>query len=245
MLKHGNVQQVSISKIKPYQNNAKIHGPEQIRKIADSIQEFGFLNPVLLDDENGLLAGHGRVEAAKLLGMDTVPALYATGLSEAQKRAYIIAYNRLGELAQWDMGLISQELADLRDEGFDIDITGFDVDDILFTDETDLESKDKDELIRMITDITNEITTVIHEHKPVRSADHPTMKPIGLIRRQIRNSTRPGENVLDLFGGSGTTLIACEELARKCYMMELSTEYADGIIRRWEEATGKKARKEE
>ena len=140
MLKHDNVQQVSISKIKPYPNNAKIHGPDQIRKIADSIKEFGFLNPVLLDEENGLLAGHGRVEAAKLLGLEEVPALYATGLSEAQKRAYIIADNRLGELADWDMSMISQELADLRDEGFEIDITGFDVDDIIFTDEMDLDT---------------------------------------------------------------------------------------------------------
>ena len=111
--------------------------------------------------------------------------------------------------------------------------------------ETDLESKEKDELIRIIREMQSDISTVIHEHKPVRSADHPTMKPLALIRRQIRNSSRPGENVLDLFGGSGTTLIACEELARHCYMMELSTEYADGIIRRWEEATGKKARREE
>lgn len=105
----------------------------------------------------------------------------------------------------------------------------------------DLESKEKDELIQLLRDLVSEISTVQYEHKPLRSADHPTMKPLALIRRQIRNSTRPGEKVLDLFGGSGTTLIACEQLARKCYMMELSPEYADGIIRRWEEETGKEA----
>lgn len=129
MLKHGNVQQVSISKIKPYQNNAKIHGPEQIRKIADSIQEFGFLNPVLLDDENGLLAGHGRVEAAKLLGLDKVPALYVEGLTEAQKRAYTLADNRLAELADWDEATVRMELEALQDMDFRIEITGFDLPD--------------------------------------------------------------------------------------------------------------------
>lgn len=105
----------------------------------------------------------------------------------------------------------------------------------------DLESKEKDELIQLYRELISEISTVQYEHKPVKSADHPTMKPLGLIRRQIRNSTKPGDKVLDLFGGSGTTLIACEQLSRKCYMMELSPEYADGIIRRWEEETGKEA----
>lgn len=432
MLKNDNVHQVSIKAIRPYPRNAKIHGDDQIRKIAESIEEFGFLNPILLDSENMILCGHGRLQAAKLLGMEEVPCLYADGLTEAQKRAYILADNRLGELAEWDRDLISQELADLRDEGFEIDITGFDVDDILFddemdlsepeggigTDETlppitktgelwilgdhrllvgdatdpeamsrlmdgdvadlletdppynvdlgitdieeakkrrrrtdgkviahdamseddfrnfllqslgtalavlkpggafyvwhadsegltfrsvltelgapirqaliwvktsliigrqdyqwkhepclygwkpgaghyfidlrtlattfeeDLESKDKDELIRMIRQMTSDVSTIIYEQKPVRSADHPTMKPLAMIRRQIRNSTRPGEIVLDPFGGSGTTLIACEEIGRRCRMMEISPEYADGTIRRWEEATGKKARRE-
>ena len=429
MLKNATVHQVRIDSIKPYQNNAKIHGPEQVRKIADSIKEFGFLNPILLDNENMILCGHGRLEAAKLLGMEEVPALYADGLTEAQKRAYILADNRLGELADWDTGLISEELKALQSEGFDIELTGFDVDDILFDEsmepdvepapaqeklppitkpgevwklgdhrlmigdsadpdqvrkltggepmdlletdppynvdigitdieeakrrrrrtdgkviahdamsdedfrdflrrtigngldalkpggvyycwhadfqglvfrsifeelgapirqniiwvkssliigrqdyqwkhepclygwkpgsghyfidlrtlstvvDDDLESKDKDELIQILRDLTNEISTVQYEHKPVRSADHPTMKPLALIRRQIRNSTKPGDKVLDLFGGSGTTLIACEQLSRVCYTMELSSEYADGIIRRWEEETGKEATK--
>lgn len=428
MLKNTTVYKVSINQIKPYQNNAKIHGPDQIRKIADSIREFGFLNPILLDSENMILCGHGRLEAAKLLGMEEIPALYADGLSEAQKRAYILADNKLGELADWDTGLLSEELKALQSEGFDIELTGFDVDDILFDDDMDpdlptapadeeelppitkigeiwklgehrlmvgdsadpdqvrrltegeamdlletdppynvdigitdleeakkrrrrtdgkviahdamsdddfrdflhrtikngldalkpggvyycwhadiqglvfqsvfaelgapirqtivwiksslilgrqdyqwkhepclygwkpgaahyfidlrtlstvvdedLESKEKDELIQLYRDLISEISTVQYEHKPVRSADHPTMKPIGLIRRQIRNSTKPGGKVLDLFGGSGTTLIACEQLSRICYTMEIDPLYADGIIRRFEQETGKEA----
>lgn len=125
MLKNATVHQVRINQIKPYQNNAKIHGPDQIRKIADSIKEFGFLNPILLDSENMILCGHGRLEAARLLGMEEVPCLYADGLTEAQKRAYIIADNRLTEIAEWDFDILDAELAALEDVGFDISLTGF------------------------------------------------------------------------------------------------------------------------
>lgn len=128
MLKYDNVHQVSINDIKPYPRNAKIHGEDQIRKIADSITEFGFLNPILLDTGGVILAGHGRLEAAKLLGMAKVPCLYADGLTEAQKRAYILADNRLTELGGWDEDLLDEELRALFDEGFDIELTGFDLD---------------------------------------------------------------------------------------------------------------------
>ena len=153
MLKNATVHQVRINQIKPYQNNAKIHGPDQIRKIADSIKEFGFLNPILLDSENMILCGHGRLEAAKLLGMEEIPALYADGLTEAQKRAYILADNKLGELADWDSGLVSEELKALRMEGFDIELTGFDVDDILFDEsmEPDLPAAPANEDLEPIT----------------------------------------------------------------------------------------------
>ena len=84
-------------------------------------------------------------------------------------------------------------------------------------------------------------TTVLHEDKPLKNTDHPTMKPIKLLARQIKNSTKRNDNVLDLFGGSGSTLITCEELDRVCYMMEYDPVYCDVIIKRWEKLTGKKA----
>ena len=108
----------------------------------------------------------------------------------------------------------------------------------------DIDSMTKDELKALLRSLLNEDktpTTVIHEDKPLRSADHPTMKPIKLMGRAIKNSTRPGEVVLDLFGGSGSTLMAAEQLARSCYTVELDPAYIDVIIKRWEEYTGDKA----
>lgn len=108
----------------------------------------------------------------------------------------------------------------------------------------DLEKLTKDEMKTLLQTIYQETpTTVIDEHRPSKNTDHPTMKPIKLIGRLIRNSSKPGEKVLDLFGGSGSTLIASEELDRKCYMMEYDPKYVDVIIARWEEFTGKKAEK--
>lgn len=104
-----------------------------------------------------------------------------------------------------------------------------------------LKDKEKEELIRMVMEMQEDRGSVMHESKPVRSELHPTMKPVNLIKKQIRNSSREGEVVLDLFGGSGTTLIACEEMNRRCLMMEYDPHYADVIIHRWEEMTGKKA----
>lgn len=127
MLKNGNVQKVSTQVLKPYNKNAKIHTPEQVQKIADSIKRFGFLNPILCDDQNRILAGHGRLQAAKLLGLEEVPVLYASGLTEAEKRAYTLADNRLAELAEWDSDLVRIELEELKALDFDIDLTGFDL----------------------------------------------------------------------------------------------------------------------
>lgn len=107
----------------------------------------------------------------------------------------------------------------------------------------DLKKLKKDEAIKLLQDIFSDkqSTTVINEDKPARSAEHPTMKPVKLLARLIRNSTRPGETVLDPFGGSGSTLIACEQLGRICYTMELDPRYCDVIIDRWEKLTGQKA----
>lgn len=127
MAKIGNVQEVPLTELIPYENNAKQHSAEQIEKIANSIKEFGFLNPVLIDKDHNIIAGHGRVLAMKRLGMENVPCLFVEGLTEAQKRAYILADNRLTELGEWDMNLVNEELNALLEEGFDIDLTGFDL----------------------------------------------------------------------------------------------------------------------
>lgn len=118
----------------PYVNNARTHDESQITQIASSIQEFGFTNPVLIDKENTIIAGHGRLEAAKKLGMKEVPTICLDYLTEAQKKAYILADNRLAENAGWDMDLVSVDLNELLDMDFDIDLTGFDKTDILTAD---------------------------------------------------------------------------------------------------------------
>lgn len=125
----GKFDQVDVEKLIPYINNAKKHSESQVTKIAASIREFGFLNPVLIDKKYNVIAGHGRILAAKKLGLDKIPAIYAEGLTEAQRKAYILADNRLGELAEWDMDLVSGELAALKELDFDIDLTGFDLED--------------------------------------------------------------------------------------------------------------------
>lgn len=429
MAKIADVQEVSLEKLRPYERNAKKHGPGQIEKLKASIIEFGFLTPCLIDSDYNLIAGHGRVMAAKELGIKTVPCVFIEGLTDEQRRAYILADNRLGELGEWDMELVSDELENLRDNGLDIDLTGFSIDDIIIEDDmgadftedefedflaetepivkfheiyqlgdhrlmcgdsTDagdvstLMNKVKADLVvtdppynvslgqnestyglqkrhrrtdglfiandalsddefyaflckafknasdnmklgasyycwyasttqwtfqtaleaeglkphqiliwvkntaslgrsdyqwrhepcfygwkeggphyfidlRTLTTVTDGIetltkeeaiarlkeladtSTAMYENKPQKSAEHPTMKPLNLIKKQVRNSSKEGDAVLDLFGGSGTTLLACEEMGRKCYMMEYDPHYCDVIIKRWETQTGRKA----
>ena len=127
MGKIANVQEVTLSKLRPYEKNAKIHGSGQIEKLKASIEEFGFLTPCLIDEDYNIIAGHGRVMAAQELGMESVPCVFIEGLTDAQRRAYILADNRLGELGEWDMELVNVELEDLVDLGFDIELTGFDI----------------------------------------------------------------------------------------------------------------------
>lgn len=138
MAKIDRVQEVSVDLLKPYENNAKVHSEEQVQKIADSIKEFGFISPCLIDKENRIIAGHGRVMAAKIHGLKKVPCVYVEGLTDAQRRAYILADNRLTELGEWNHELVSDELVRLKEEGFDIDLTGFDIDDIIFDEIEDI-----------------------------------------------------------------------------------------------------------
>jgi hypothetical protein len=114
-----------VSKLVAYDKNPRTHSRAQVSQLAASIVEFGFVNPVLVDGDAGVIAGHGRLAAAKELGLTEVPVVVLDHLSAAQKRAYVIADNKLAELAGWDMSLLSGELADLRDFDFDLELTGF------------------------------------------------------------------------------------------------------------------------
>jgi len=126
-MKKPQLQHLPIDDLLPYARNAKLHPPEQILQIAASIKEFGFNAPVLVDGENGIIAGHGRVLAARKLGLTTVPCIVLDHLTEAQKRAYIIADNRLGDsdLAPWDWEMLQTELDSLKEENYDYTLTGF------------------------------------------------------------------------------------------------------------------------
>lgn len=398
MAKTTELVEVTVTSLRPYERNAKIHGPEQIEKLKRSIEEFGFVSPCLVDRDMNIIAGHGRVMAAKELGMKTVPCVFVDGLSEEQRRAYILADNRLTELGEWDMDLVNEELVDLDAMDFDITLTGFempeeepeiydddfdedavpatpraklgdiwqlgrhrvlcgdatilsDVEKLMDGAEVDLfltdppynvslgmsgsqdearkrhrrtdglvimNDRQEDEDFRefLTTSFTNaktvmksgasyyiwhadsegynfraalrdsgfelrqtliwnksEITlgrqdyqwkhepclygwndgaahswysdrkqsTVLEFQKPNRSEAHPTMKPVPLFDYLIQNSTKAGDVVLDLFGGSGTTAIACEQNGRVAYLMELDPHYVDVIVDRWEKLTGEKA----
>lgn len=383
-----------LDRLKPYARNARTHSQQQVEKIAASIAEFGFTNPILVDSSDGIIAGHGRLMGAQLLGMETVPVVVLDYLTDAQRRAYILADNRLALDAGWDEELLAAELAELQVEGFDLELTGFDeheLADLLGDDDegpgVDAESADDvpdarpDPVSRpgdvwvmrkhrvmcgdslnleqveqlmggdladlLLTDppynvayegataealtIQNDDmgdaefrqflrdayatadavmkpgagfyiwhadsegfnfrgaardvgwqvrqclvwnknalvlgrqdyhwkhepclygwkagaahywgsdrsqTTVLDFNKPTRNGEHPTMKPVELFEYQVRNSCPPAGVVLDLFGGSGTTAIACEASGRSARLMELDPRYVDVIVRRWEGLTG-------
>ena len=376
MAKIADVQEVSLKKLKPYERNAKKHGEDQIEKLKASINEFGFLTPCLIDNDFNLIAGHGRVMAAQELGIESVPCVFIEGLSEEQRRAYILADNRLGELGEWDMDIVWDELSELDELGFDIELTGFEMPeeipevieddfdesavpdepktklgdlwqlgdhrlicgdstdvnvidrlmdgvkaDMVFTDppygvdykginndsrdglsdllngafattmantkqggavycfhsdkcadifqdcfrkfchfssmiiwkksalvlsQTDYQSIHEPCLYGWFNNGTHNFygdrkQTSVWEFDRENIDGHTTPKPIGFIAKALQNSSREGEIVLDVFGGSGSTLIACEQLNRKCYMCELDPHYCDVIISRWETLTGREA----
>src|SRR5436305_1669955 len=120
-----NVEYTLARELRPYPNNARTHSKKQVRQIAKSIKRFGFCNPVLVDDQNQIVAGHGRVEAAKLLGLQAVPTMRLSHLSETDKSAYILADNKLAEKAVWDKEILAIELQGLIDLDVEIELTGF------------------------------------------------------------------------------------------------------------------------
>ena len=124
------IKTVAVEKLIPYVKNSRTHSDAQVAQIAASIKEFGWTNPILVDGENGIIAGHGRLLAARKLGKKDVPVIELSHMTESQKRAYVIADNQLAMNAGWDTALLSLELADLKEQGFNLDLIGFKTEDL-------------------------------------------------------------------------------------------------------------------
>ena len=382
---------VSIDKLIPYINNARTHSADQINKLRSSLRAFGFINPVIVDRELNVIAGHGRIAAAKEEGIKEVPCVYVDYLNDAQKKAYILADNRMAMDAGWDEELLRVEIEALKGEDFDVSLTGFDEAELadLFKDENDTGAEDDDydlsaalekaafvekgdiwtvgrhrlmcgdatsaEDVEKLMDgrkanliltdppygvsfqssdglsiqndsikgeefyqfllsamqnvaavlekggaayvfhadteglnfrrafvdagfhlagcciwVKNSLvlgrsdyqwqhepvlygflqngkhpwysdrkqTTIWNFDKPKRNKNHPTSKPLDLLAYPIGNSTQTNAIVVDTFGGSGSTLMACEQTGRICYTMELDEKYASVILRRYVENGG-------
>lgn len=415
-----NITDIRTCDLKPYENNPRLN-EDAVDLVAASIEEFGFKQPIVVDKDLIIIAGHTRWKAAQKLGLETVPCIQADDLTPAQVKAYRLADNKVAEAAQWDLDALQFELEELDNMDFDMEPFGFETEtfdeqiaeddnfeaelpttpmtrsgqlwllgkhrlmvgdstkrqdveklcsdatvDMIVTDppynidytggtkdamkiendnwgddegfieflkaafenmrdqlkaggsfyiwyastqsknfleaaeraglnirqtliwnkntfslgrqdyqwkhepclygwkdgaahyfvntrnlatviedaeNQDIDNMKKDELKDLLKSILGgcKDTTILDEKKPTKSDLHPTMKPISLLARQIKNSSRTGENVLDLFGGSGSTLMACEQLGRRCFMMEYDPHYADVIIKRWEDYTGEQA----
>ncbi|GAA4331909.1 DNA modification methylase [Variovorax defluvii] len=395
------IEQWPTAKLVPYARNARTHSDAQVAQIAASIAEFGFTNPILAGSDGVIVAGHGRLAAAQKLGLEAVPVVVLDHLSPTQRRALVIADNRIAENAGWDDVMLRVELAALADDDFDVALTGFDADalaelmageepdadgqtdddavpevpetpisrsgdvwllgghrllcgdatvaasyerllageqaDMVFTDppynvnyansaKDKMRGKDRailndnlgdgfyDFLLAALTptlahcrggiyvamssseldvlqaafraaggkwstfiiwakntftlgraDYQRQYEPILYgwpdgaqRHwcgdrdqgdvwnikKPQKNDLHPTMKPVELVERAIRNSSRPGNVVLDPFGGSGTTLIAAEKSGRQGRLIELDPKYVDVIVRRWQDWTGQQATRE-
>lgn len=383
---------INTSELIPYQNNARTHSQEQINKIRSSLREFGFVNPIIIDKDKTVIAGHGRLAAAKEEGIEKVPCVYADYLTEAQRKAYILADNRMALDAGWNEDLLRVEIEALQGMDFDVGLTGFDENELsdLFAmgEKNDVEDDDFDltdalekaafvergdvwavgrhrlmcgdatseedvatlmdgkSANLIVTDppynvafessdglsikndkmenekfydfllkafknmaahlakggaayvfhadteglnfrkafidagfhlagcciwVKNSLvlgrsdyqwqhepvlygflqngkhywsakagrsqTTIWNFDKPKKNSDHPTSKPLDLLAYPIGNSSQENGIVLDTFGGSGSTLMACEAINRTCYTMELDEKYASVILRRYVEDT--------
>lgn len=377
-------KRISLSSLIPYARNSRTHSDAQVAQIASSIKEFGFTNPVLVDEQGGIIAGHGRVLAAQKLNYAEVPAIVLSHLTETQKRAYVIADNKLALNAGWDDEMLRLEFAELSEAGFDLEMTGFSLDEIdalqigeinagltdedavpevpetpvsklgdvwllgnhrlMCGDSTSIDAVEKlmagQKADMVFTDppynidymgvaknhdkIKNDkmsdpdfvdfLTQTLHgcetmyvccswhyahlfreamvrinrspkamivwdkvnpaqhldkyfkQHEIIfyygdyggqktirgdvwqikrqKNTVHPTMKPVELIEIALQDQSSK-KVVADYFGGSGSTLIACEKVGRHARLMELDPKYVDVIIKRWQDFTGKQATHEE
>lgn len=215
---------VPIESIRPYDNNPRRH--DEISEIVESIQRVGFRGSIWVDKDMEIIAGHGRYLSALQLGMKEVPVTVMDDLTEAEVKYLRIKDNRASEQSTWDEKAYAKELDELRSMDFDTSDIEFEATAVM------------DEMEQVEEDTP---TDIIHADKPSRNAQHPTMKPIKLMAYLLHNSSVPGDWVLDFFGGSGSTMMACEQLGRRCAMMEYDPKYADVIIERWQNLTGEDA----
>lgn len=179
----------SVDELIPYANNARTHTDKQITQIASSIKKFGFNNYIVIDDDNMVLAGHGRLEAAKKLKLTEVPCILARDLSDAEKKAYIIADNKLAENAGWDEELLTIELEDLKDEGFNLDVIGFDDKELLNL----LEPEEEEENESKYTDLVGTPQYEITGENPPLSQCCDSNKTEQLIREIEESSVSEEE----------------------------------------------------
>ena len=155
------IEQLKVGDLIPYVNNSRTHSDEQVMQVASSIKEFGFTNPILIDDDGGIIAGHGRLMAAKKLGLDKVPCIRLGHLSEAQRKAYVIADNKLALNSGWDNDLLKIELMQLDSIDFDLNLTGFDLSELAnifdpVTEEIELKEQTYSETFNIIIECDDE-----------------------------------------------------------------------------------------
>lgn len=154
------IKEVAVDKLIPYAKNSRTHSDQQVAQIAASIKEFGFRNPILVDG-NGVIAGHGRLLAAQKLGLSKIPAIDCSDMTATQKKAYIIADNKLALNAGWDNDLLKLEITDLQDENFDINLLGFDNSELNFTAEIDYGILDDEDVSKQLSDMANGVRKAI------------------------------------------------------------------------------------
>ena len=242
------VVKVPTEDLLEYQNNAKIHDHQQVDQIAASIEEFGFNNPILAwhndDGEPEIVAGHGRPMAARKLGLEELPVVFLDHMTEEQRRAYILVDNQLTMNSGFDEETLESELSKI----FDIDMEQFDFDvTVQENEEADLEPivADEDELPEISpTRAKAGQIWALGDHRLAcgYSTEPRVVEALMCEEKADLLLTDPPYNVvLDLFCGSGSTIIACEQMGRKCRAVELDPHYADVTIERWERFTGKNA----
>jgi len=253
------VELVPVGQLVPYRANARTHSRRQIQQIADSIARFGFNNPALVDDDNVIIAGHGRVAAAKLLGWDKVPVLRLSHLSAVERRAYALADNRLADKAGWDQEILATELQGLIDLDFDIELTGFELGEINVPSADGGDSDTK-------TPKTKKTKTAGPEH-PIpgtregaivsrpgdlwQLGEHRILCGKGLdlasFKRLLEDAgaefvfTAASHTVPDNGGLCGTILVAAERTGRAARAIEIDPRQVDDAIKRWQTHTGKAA----
>jgi len=195
MMSNRKIDYISIDELIPYARNTRTHSDEQVAQIAASIKEFGFNNPVLIDQEGGIIAGHGRVLASRKLKLKDVPCIRLSDLSEAQKKAYIIADNKLALNAGWDDELLALEIQELQELEFDIDLLGFDADELdkilQLGDEEDfmpeLNSDDREPIRNMTFTVSDEQHEVIESILKL-AKDYEPKDPMGINENSNGNA---------------------------------------------------------